>query len=155
VISLDELVVKDVMSPDPVCLHREISVPDAVQILVGRSLQGAPVVDEVGDVIGVVSTSDLLTALAPAFRAGRPLDVHALHELKLMHVHDLLERALVTCDHMAPINEVCQLMVRERVHRVVVTHDSRRPLGLISAIDMVRAVACLASRMERSGTSGS
>lgn len=154
-ISLDELVVKDVMSPDPVCLHREISVPDAVQVLVGRSLQGAPVVDEDGDVIGVVSTTDLLTALAPAFRTGEPLDVHALHELKLMHVHALLERGLVTCDLMSPIGDVCQLMVRERVHRVVVMREDKKPLGLISAIDMVRAVACLASRMDPSGTSGS
>jgi predicted transcriptional regulator len=155
VISLDELLVKDVMSPDPVCLHREISLPDAVQVLVGRSLQGAPVVDEDGDVIGVVSTTDLLTALAPAFRTGEPLDVHALHELKLMHVHDLLERALVTCDLMSPIGEVCQLMVHERVHRVVVLQAGKKPLGLISAIDMVRAVACLAARMEGPASSGS
>lgn len=153
-ISLEELLVKDVMSPDPVCLHREVTVADAVQVLVGRNLQGAPVVDEEGDVLGVVSTTDLLTALAPAFRSGEPLDVRALDGLKLSHVHDLLERSLVTCEPRAPIGDVCQLMVRERVHRVVVT-EGKKPLGLISAIDMVRAVACLASRMTSPRTSGS
>lgn len=152
-ISLDELLVKDVMSPDPVCLHREVSVADAVQVLVGRNLQGAPVVDEEGDCLGVVSTTDLLAAVAPAIRAGEPLDVRALDELKLAHVHALLEHGLVTCDQSAPIGDVCQLMVRERVHRVVVTKD-KKPLGLISAIDMVRAVACLASRMSDQRTSG-
>lgn len=144
-ISLDELLVKDVMSPEPLCLHREMSVAEAIQVLVGRSVQGAPVVDEMGEVVGVVSTTDLLAAVAPACRPGEPLDVQRLNELKVEHVHTLLERFPVSCAEDLPVGEACQLMVRERVHRLVVVRD-RKPVGLISAIDLVRAVAALTAR---------
>jgi predicted transcriptional regulator len=145
VILLDELLVRDVMSPAAVCLHREATVAEAVQALVGAAVQSAPVLDAVGELIGVVSTTDLIAAVAPSFRPGEPLDVHALHDLKLQHVHELLERSAVTCDDDLAIADACQLMVRERVHRLVVTRDNR-PVGLVSAIDLVRAVACLAAR---------
>lgn len=144
-ILLDELLVKDVMSPAAVCLHREATVAEAVQALIGAGVQGAPVLDEVGDLLGVISTTDLVVAMAPSFRPGEPLDVHALHDLKLQHIHHLLERSPVTCEELLEIGAACQLMVRERVHRLVVTRD-RAPVGLVSAIDLVRAVACLASR---------
>lgn len=149
-ILLDELRVRDVMSPAPVCLFREATVAEAVQALVGAAVQGAPVLDELGELIGVVSTTDLIVAMAPSFRPGEPLDVHALHDLKLQHVHDLLERAPVTCEEALAIADACQLMVRERVHRLVVTRE-QRPIGLVSAIDLVRAVACLASRTHEEG----
>jgi CBS domain-containing protein len=143
-ILLDELRVRDVMSPAAVCLYREVTVAEAIQALVGAAVQGAPVLDELGDLIGVVSMTDLIVAVAPSFRPGEPLDVHALHDLKLAHVHDLLERPPVTCDEELAIGEACQLMVRERVHRLVVIREAR-PVGLVSAIDLVRAVACLAA----------
>lgn len=144
-ISLDELLVKDVMSPEPVCVHRETSIADAIQVLLGRSLQGAPVVDEEGDVVGVVSTSDLLAVVAPACRAGEPLDVHRLNEVKKQHVHELLERFPVTCAEDLRVVDACQLMVKQRVHRLVVVRE-QRAVGLISAIDLVRAVAALAGK---------
>ncbi|MCO5166094.1 MAG: CBS domain-containing protein [Planctomycetes bacterium] len=144
-ISLDELVVKDVMSTDPVCLHRETSVAEAIQVLVGRGVQGAPVVDEEGDLLGVVSTSDLLAALAPAYRTGEPLDVQALHGVKLQHVHDLLEGPPITVEEELAVGAACQLMVKERVHRLVVTRE-HRPVGMFSAIDLVRVTACLAAK---------
>ena len=149
-ISLDELLVKDVMSATPVCLHRETSVADAIQVLVGRSLQGAPVVDEEGDVVGVLSTTDLLAAVAPACRPGEQLDVHRLNELKVEHVHELVERFPVCCPGELPVGEACQLMVKERVHRLVVVRE-QKPVGLISAIDLVRAVACLKAGNELGG----
>jgi len=145
-ILLDELRVKDVMSPANVCLHREATVAEAVQALVGAAVQGAPVLDELGELVGVVSTTDLLVAMAPSFRPGKPLDVHALHDLKRQHIHDLVERSPVTCDETLGVADACQLMVRERVHRIVVIR-ANAPVGLVSAIDLVRAVACLASRM--------
>lgn len=144
-ILLDELRVRDVMSPAAVCLYREVTVAEAIQALVGAAVQGAPVLDELGDLVGVVSMTDLIVAVAPSFRPGEPLDVHALHDLKLAHVHDLLERSPVTCDEELAIAAACQLMVHERVHRLVVIRE-KRPIGLVSAIDLVRAVACLASR---------
>lgn len=144
-ISLDELQVRDVMSTDPVCLRRETGVAEAIQVLVGRGLQGAPVVDELGDLVGVVSTSDLLAALSPAYREGEPLDVHTLHELKLRQVHALLQGPPITVEEGLALGAACQLMVKERVHRLVVTRDER-PVGMFSAIDLVRVAACLAAK---------
>lgn len=146
-ITLDELAVKDVMSTEPVCINRDTPVAEALQTLVGRGLQGAPIVDDEGDLIGVVSTTDLLLAVAPAFKPGDPIDVRSLHELKNQRVGALCERAPVRCDEDIAVGEACQLMVKERVHRVVVTRGAR-PIGIVSAIDLVRIVACMAAHDE-------
>jgi CBS domain-containing protein len=147
VITLDELAVKDVMSTEPLCLNRETAVAEALQTLVGHDLQGAPVVDDEGDLIGVVSTTDLLAAMAPAFKPGDPVDVRSLHELKNQRVGTLCERPPVRCGEDIAVGELCQLMIREHVHRVVVTRGAH-PIGIVSAIDLVRIVACMAAHDE-------
>src|SRR5579859_769559 len=50
----------DIMTPDPVTFRREMSVHDAAQALSDHRISGAPVVDENGAIVGIVSEYDLI-----------------------------------------------------------------------------------------------
>lgn len=62
--SLPSLHVEDCMTPDPLTLAEDTSIVDAMARLRARGVRRAPVVAADGDLVGVVSTDDLLGIVA-------------------------------------------------------------------------------------------
>lgn len=58
------LTVGEVMTPDPLVLHTDLGLTEAVEALRTRSVRRAPVVDASGALLGVITLDDLLPALA-------------------------------------------------------------------------------------------
>ncbi len=58
------LTARDIMTRSLITLSPEMSVFKAIRILVGRGISGAPVVDENGSMIGVLSELDCLRMLS-------------------------------------------------------------------------------------------
>ena len=54
----------DVMSSQPLVLHEDCDVSDAIELMSGRAVRRAPVVDKCGGLVGIVSFDDLLPVLA-------------------------------------------------------------------------------------------
>lgn len=52
---------RDIMTPNPVAVGPETTLRDVVDLLTARSITGVPVISASGQVIGVVSASDILT----------------------------------------------------------------------------------------------
>jgi CBS domain-containing protein len=63
---MQELLVRDVMTRDVVCVSPDFALDALAALLSARGIQGAPVVDVDGVVIGVVSQTDLLRQRAGA-----------------------------------------------------------------------------------------
>lgn len=63
------LSVGDVMSGHPLVLHEECDVSNAIELLSGRAVRRAPVVDKQGGLVGIVSFDDLLPVLAAQMTA--------------------------------------------------------------------------------------
>ncbi len=64
VADLSRLSAEDVMTRDPLVLNEEDSVEDAIIRMRGRGVRRAPVVSAAGELVGVVSTDDLLENIA-------------------------------------------------------------------------------------------
>lgn len=142
-----KLFVRDVFSESPVVLSEDQTLGDAYEALVGESISGIPVTDAGGDLIGVVSASDLLVAMAPILdpQEEGPSDAADLQALKLSPLSEHVQGPALTCAEHTRLVDACQLMVREDVHRlVVVAADEIR--GVISSLDVVRAVALSEAR---------
>lgn len=138
---LSKTLVQDVFSPAPIVLDETMTLGDAYEALVGESISGVPVTDKEGDLIGVVSASDLLVAFAPFLDPQEEAPVSAdLQDLKNTLLSEHVQGPPLTCRENTRLPEACQLMQREGVHRlVVVAGDEIR--GVISSLDVVRAVA--------------
>ncbi len=58
------LAVADVMTPDPLTISESAGVADAVESLSSRGVRRAPVVADTGDLVGMVTLDDILSAVA-------------------------------------------------------------------------------------------
>ncbi len=66
---LDHTTVSACMSPDPVCVVPELPVEEAIDLLLQHRISGLPVVEQ-GKLVGVVTVTDLMRALADLLRRG-------------------------------------------------------------------------------------
>jgi CBS domain-containing protein len=58
------LTVEDVMTPNPLTLAGKLGLTEAIEALNARSVRRAPVLDESGALLGIVTLDDLLPAVA-------------------------------------------------------------------------------------------
>lgn len=115
------------------CATPDLSLRELTRELVTRKATGAPVVDEQGFLVGVISFSDV--AVDGAFGEK------SLGERK---VEEVMSRRVVTIDQAAPLMTAVQKFQKHRVHRLVVTHNDR-VVGVLSPIDLLGAI------LERTG----
>jgi CBS domain-containing protein len=125
-----ELMQKDVKTVDP-----EAAVNDAVVGLSDSHISALAVVDGMGRMVGVISSTDILTSEAEARDA---VEREALFEQ--MMVRDIMTSRPLTVSPDADVREAAQQMLYADVHRLFVT-SNEHVIGVISTTDIMRAVA--------------
>lgn len=151
------LLARDLMTAAVGTVGPRLTVPELERALTEMRVSGAPVVDERGDLVGVVSRYDIIRAESGAgaeaqallgyyqeVAGAEPLPSEASRlageRVRALRVEDIMVRNLVTVQPDQPAREVAGVLARHRVHRVLVA-DGRRLLGIVSALDIARAVA--------------
>ena len=149
---------KDLMNPDIMTVADEMTTDELARYLIEHEISGAPVVDSQGHLIGVVSMTDIgrnmaepsdLAASSEAnFYGDAPVDF-SLEDLGQRYVE---ERAVIVRDIMtpvihqvpvtAPVAEVARIMVKQHIHRLVVTQRGE-PVGIITSMDLLKIIADL------------
>ncbi len=144
------LTAADVMSRDVVVIPQHISLRTAAHLLANAHVTGAPVIDERGVCIGVLSSTDFIHW---AEKEHHPLihsrgecvcsewQVVEVEDLPADEVADCMTRDLVTVTPSTPITELARMMLDAHIHRVVVVNNDRRPVGIVSSTDVLAAVA--------------
>lgn len=146
------------MVPDPITVSPETPLVSVHQLFVEEEINGAPVVDEKGDVLGVISSLDLLRGVQDEYGAGvatapryfrdelqysgpdwsrTPEDFQ--DRLGHLTAADVATREVVSVSPDATLAEVAATMRRQRIHRVLVV-DSGQVVGLLTTFDLLRAL---------------
>lgn len=130
---------RHIMSRDVLTVELESSIDELVAKLRANHVTGVAVVNERGTLVGVVSETDLVDQGAEAQAAGveRPRTVA-----------DVYSPYLVTAAPAATVVDLAAKMVRHRVHRLFII-DSGRLVGVVSSMDVMRAVAASRVRTRR------
>ena len=127
--------VADVMTIDPVTVAAQASIEAAERLLRLNRITGLPVLDTDGELIGVISQTDLLLA-------GRPSIVAALRNRPSgLRVGELMSSPALTVPLEASLGEAARRMRDARVHRLVAVDDDGRPVGVLAAMDYVTLFA--------------
>jgi CBS domain-containing protein len=151
---LRDLPVRDLMVSDVLTFSPDQNVQDAMRALVSRTVGGAPVVDEEGRVVGVLTVADLIVEEA---RLHFPTIVNLFgvnvaipwHDKELDEsvakalggvVADVMTSPAHTLGPEATIEDVATLMHDHRVSRVPIVDEDDRLVGLIARTDILRAV---------------
>ena len=147
-----ELTARDIMTPDPVTVTRELSVTDAARLMVERRIGALPVLD--GDTLaGLVTEGDLIMRdvkvefptylhLLDGFIMYPPATARFESELKKAvgaTVEDVMTADPITVQVDTPVADVATLMVDRDVSRLPVL-DGDTLVGIVSKSDIVRSL---------------
>ena len=127
--------VAELMQDDVTAVRPDASVAEVIASLADSHVSAVPVVDAHRRLLGVISSSDVLTEEAEARdEAART----AL--LESTPAQDIMTPRPLTVDPEADVREAARQMLYAEVHRLFVVADDRL-VGVISTTDIVRAVA--------------
>jgi CBS domain-containing protein len=132
--AVDHTPVSAVMTTDLFAVRPEVAVEAVAELLLERGIGGAPVVDEAGHLVGVVSKTDLIEGAQV-----RPAPHHHA-------VAEAMTRGALTVPESAPVVEAAALMSGQGIHRVLVVTDEGELAGIVTSEDIVRWVARGAAR---------
>ncbi|MBI2894502.1 MAG: CBS domain-containing protein [Deltaproteobacteria bacterium] len=143
--------VSEVMTREPVCVLEETSLESATSILLERGLSAAPVVDDAGRVVGMLSMTDIVreahdrgeTEEIPLRTRQRKIEYEIrgdffATELARSTVADVMRPVVAVLPENAPLSQAAALMAAEGVQRLPVVDRERRIRGIVSALDLLR-----------------
>jgi CBS domain-containing protein len=148
------LPVRDLMTTDVLSFGPAEEVRAAMQALVERDVDAAPVVDEAGVVVGLISTGDLIVAegkvhvptvislLGASFElpGERKRFEEDLRKSLGGQVSDLMTRDPHTIGPDASLEDAATVMHANDVSRLPVVDDGGRLVGLLSRGDVIRSM---------------
>lgn len=148
------LCARDFMQKDVLTLAPETPLINAHRFFVEEEIHGAPVVEDDGKVVGVVSTMDLLRAVEEEHERGSTGSSYFRESLEFsasgwsnlssdfqdrlteLTVRDIMNAEIVGVRPETPAAEVARVIRNQRVHRVLVLQEGKL-VGLVSTFDLV------------------
>lgn len=152
------MLIKDVMTPDPVTIQTDANVSEAASILRKKRIGGIPVME--GErLVGIVTETDLLSLLdvgelSDDLWLPSPLEIieipirefvnwektkKALTDISESPVSDIMSTDVIYIDEDAEIEEAAKLMLSEGIARLPVVRDDRL-VGIVTRQDIVRGI---------------
>jgi len=121
--------VKNFMSGNLVRFHPDTDVMDAIHSLVRHRISGAPVVDDRGNMVGMLSEFDCMKVVLAS----------AYHDVPGGPVADLMIADVQTVDADMSIVDLAEQFMESKLRRYPVLSDNRL-VGQISRRDVLRAL---------------
>jgi CBS domain-containing protein len=135
----DAMTVRDVMSTDVYVLYPDLPLKTAALMLFHLDISGAPVVSDDGDLIGVLTESDLCDKEGyPRYGFGHQVD-ESWRRHDAVTVGDACSRPARTTAPDVPLHDAVTEMRRLGIRRLVVV-DAGRIAGIITRHDAVAAL---------------
>jgi predicted transcriptional regulator len=119
--------VRQIMQREVITLSPDQTLREAMHVLTGHDISGAPVCDRLGRVVGVFSKTD---AMQVCLLGGFDKTVHEVMMPMVFSIGD-----------DAPIEAAIELMAFEGVHRLVILSPEGELIGILTPIDVMRHLA--------------
>ena len=156
--------VADIMQRDVESISPDATVRELTRLLSDRDISGAPVVDEDGALVGVVSATDIVRKAAEdstldlVEHASVPDTEIAYHlpeepdwllvdwsavgvpTQDRMTVADIMTEVSFGVSPSTSVRELAEFLSRGKIHRAVVL-DEHKLVGIVTTMDVLRAIA--------------
>jgi CBS domain-containing protein len=131
-LTLDAARAADLMTPNPMSIRAEATVPEAIATLTEKGFSAAPVIDESGRPIGVVSRADILVHERERMRSA------VVPAIDGTVVGDIMTPAVFSVTPETPVDQVVEQLLTLNVHQLYVVDRDQFLIGVISAHDVLR-----------------
>ncbi|MBC8178959.1 MAG: CBS domain-containing protein [Desulfobacteraceae bacterium] len=142
----------DIMTTDVITVKKDTSLKDLAKILYKNHINGVPVVDEDGSLLGVICESDLIRkdkklhipTVVAIFDAVVYLESPKSIEKEFKRisattVEDLYTKKTITVDERTPIDEIATIMTKKKIYTIPVM-DGDLIVGVIGKADLLRTI---------------
>jgi len=136
------------MTPNPRSIRADAPLEEAIAFLVDSGFSAAPVIDEAGRPVGVISRTDvvvydrerlILPRAAPFYFESADEIAEAVREEQAAAcVADVMTPAVFAVPPQAPLDEAAEQMADLNVHRLFVVDEDGTLVGVVSALDLLR-----------------
>ena len=146
------LTARDIMTKEIVSVTLETSLKDLAKIFVETRFGNLPVLDEAGNLAGIISETDLVEQHKPlhiptvmtlfdwVFTFGSEKRFkEEVDRVTAATVGELYSQDPVTCSPDATIRELAGLMSQHRVHLLPVVDDGKM-IGVVARLDLIRGM---------------
>lgn len=146
--------VADVMTPTPITVKPETPLSEVIKTIAEKRISGLPVTDESGQLVGVISETDLMwretNVTPPAYIMLLDSVIYLenpgryekdLHKALGQTVGEVMSDHPVTIAPEKPLSEAAKLMHDRQVNRLPVIDASGQIVGILTRGDIVRAMA--------------
>ena len=155
------LTARDIMQTSILSVEPSTPLVDVQRMFFEEEIHGAPVVDETGAVLGIVTSTDLARSAVEESNdlVARPAAVDYLAEILEFSpadwpdisrrldgyfgdrvAADVMFKDAVSVQASTPVREVAQVLSRNRIHRVLV-FEGDQLCGIVSNSDLVAMIA--------------
>jgi CBS domain-containing protein len=144
----------DIMTRNVYTVTESTPIEELARAFGSQGVSGFPVLDSAGNLVGVVTESDLIhqnqrlhipTAVAlfdAVIFLGSSKRLEAeIRRMAATRVGEIMTANPVTVEEETPVDEVAALMADGDIHTVPVVDESGRLAGVIGKIDVIRSMA--------------
>jgi CBS domain-containing protein len=142
-----------------IAVRPELSLEGLIRLFIDEHLTASPVVNEVGELVGIVSKTDVVVErlgwneLRDAVLSARGAaaawqddladgrDVFISELLRERTVADVMSRRVIQVSAEAPIAAAAEVLTRTGLHHLPATDESGRPVGMLNSTDLSQWVA--------------
>ena len=118
---------KYLMSTDVACCTVDSTLPEAARMMLERDCGAIPVVDEMGQPVGVITDRDITCRTVA--KGINPLD---------QKVGNVMTSPVDTVSEQTSLEDCCEIMERDQIRRLVVVDRSGKCCGIVAQADIAR-----------------
>ena len=146
------LTAHDIMTREVCTVHEETDLKELSALFVEHNYKTLPVVDAAGNLVGIVSQTDLIEQDKPLhiptvislfdwvlYLESPKAFSDEVRKVSARKVGEICAREVITCTPDTPVEEVATLMVEHKVHLIPVL-DGTRPVGVVARLDIIRSM---------------
>lgn len=142
----------DIMSREVITVKKDTTIRELAELFTNRRIGSIPVVDDAGNLIGIVSESDLVeqdrnlhipTVISlfdwVIYLESEKKFEKELKKMTAQTVGDIYTEEVETITSSTPVSDIADIMSRKKIHALPVV-EGKKILGIVSRIDLIRTM---------------
>ena len=136
--------IREIMTKDVITVYPDSFLSEVGRLLKEKRISGLPVVNLTGELVGVITMSDILRILKEVYQwqelqkkvTGLPVSSKLGKESLNTKVNSVMTRDVITLEENDTLNDAIRLMFSKNIHTIPIVRD-KKLVGIIGKRDVV------------------
>lgn len=139
---------KDIMTKEVIRARKDTPLTKVAEAMASHGISGVPVVENDGQVIGIISEKDFLVRIGSE-SSGSCMDIIARYlknkgcvaaPMRQQHAGEIMTIPVITVNEDTPVSEIMNIFSQRKVNRVPVLDQEMKLTGIITRADALRGL---------------